>query len=53
MRPTIRAICRELQEGAPALNGNYIKPDPAELGGPKDPKQVPQPIAISLNEEDA
>jgi hypothetical protein len=43
---------RELQEGAPALSGTYPEPDPHELGGPKDPKQVPQPIAISLNEED-
>jgi hypothetical protein len=43
---------RELQEGVPPLSGNYIEPDPAELGRPQDPKQVPQPIAISLNAED-
>jgi hypothetical protein len=38
----------ELQKGAPPLSGNYVEPDPGDLGGPKDPKQVPQPVAVSL-----
>jgi hypothetical protein len=38
----------ELEKGAPPLSGNYVEPDPEDLGGPKDPKQVPQPVAVSL-----
>jgi hypothetical protein len=41
----------ELLKGAPPPLGTEPEPDPAELGGPKDPHQVPQPISISLNSE--
>jgi hypothetical protein len=42
---------RELTAKVPVDPGNYCEPepDPEELGGPKDPHQVPQPISISLN----
>jgi hypothetical protein len=42
------ALPRELLKGAPANSGNYVEPDLEELGSPKDPKQVPQPVAVSL-----
>jgi hypothetical protein len=33
----------------PGIGGaSYPEPDPEDLGGPKDPKHVPQPVAVSL-----
>jgi hypothetical protein len=40
----------ELQKDTPPSLGTDPVASPAELGGPKDPKQFPQPISISLNE---
>jgi hypothetical protein len=40
----------ELQKDTPPSLGKDPVLDPAELGYPPDPKQVPQPISISLNE---
>jgi hypothetical protein len=42
------ALPNELQKGAPPSSGTYTEPDPADLGGPKDPKQVPQPVSTSF-----
>jgi hypothetical protein len=41
---------RELVAKVPADPGNYVEPDPEELGGPLDPHQIAQPISVSLNE---
>jgi hypothetical protein len=38
----------EVHEGAPPHSGNFTEPDPVTLGNPYDPKQVPQPTAVSL-----
>jgi hypothetical protein len=39
---------RELTAKVPVEPGNYFEPDPE--GGPPDPHQIAQPVAISLNE---
>ena len=40
----------ELLKDTPPPSGIYVEPDPKskDLGGPKDPKQVPQPVAVSF-----
>jgi hypothetical protein len=45
------ALPNELQEGAPAHSGHFIETDPDKLAYPYDPKQVNQPVSISLNKE--
>jgi hypothetical protein len=42
------ALPTELQKGAPPPSGTYTEPDPEDLGGPKDPKQVAQPVSASF-----
>jgi hypothetical protein len=42
------ALPNELQKGAPPPSGTYTEPDPEDLGGPKDPRQVPQPASASF-----
>jgi hypothetical protein len=42
------ALPNELQKGAPPSSGTYVEPEPSKLGGPQDPKQVPQPVSSSF-----
>jgi hypothetical protein len=42
------ALPAELEEGAPPSSGTYTEPDPEDLGGPKDPRSVPQPASTSF-----
>jgi hypothetical protein len=42
------ALPNELEEGAPPSSGTYVEPDPEDLGGPKNPRSVPQPASTSL-----
>jgi hypothetical protein len=39
----------EAEDEPPGIGGaTYPEPDPEDLGGPQDPKQVPQPTTVSL-----
>ena len=39
---------RELEKDVPPLSGSYTEPKPDPLGGPKDLKEIEQPISASL-----
>jgi hypothetical protein len=38
----------ELKKGAPSPIGSMFEPDPEDLGGPPDPRQVSQPVSASF-----
>jgi hypothetical protein len=47
--PNPESYIRSEAEGEPGIGGSaYPTPDPKDLGGPKDPKQVPQPVSASF-----